>query len=392
MSRRDNMSNDEKFQQLNDDRIDYEKNTNKKKIIRIIFIGVLIFALALSGAYIGTKWALDQNLIDDGTTVLHQAADRIINDVKYSKDEQELSIQQIAALTADSVVEIKTEAAAYSYFMQQYVTSGSGSGVILTSDGYIITCYHVIENATKIIVRLNNGTEYQAEIIGQDVDNDIAILRIEANDLLPVVLGDSSKMVVGDTVVVVGNPLGELGGTVTSGILSALDRAITIGDTKMNLLQTNAAVNPGNSGGALFNAYGELIGVVNAKSSGNSIEGLGFAIPINTIKEQIEQIIEQGYVSGKRALGITVIDVNNDYLMNQYGVSDYGIYITAIAEDSLAESVGLKVKDQIISINNIEVTTVNELQQLYKNCIAKEEVIIKIIRDDIERAITFTRE
>lgn len=386
------MSNDEKFQQLNDDRIDYEKNTNKKKIIRIIFIGVLIFALALSGAYIGTKWALDQNLIDDGTTVLHQAADRIINDVKYSKDEQELSIQQIAALTADSVVEIKTEAAAYSYFMQQYVTSGSGSGVILTSDGYIITCYHVIENATKTIVRLNNGTEYQAEIIGQDVDNDIAILRIEANDLLPVVLGDSSKMVVGDTVVVVGNPLGELGGTVTSGILSALDRAITIGDTKMNLLQTNAAVNPGNSGGALFNAYGELIGVVNAKSSGNSIEGLGFAIPINTIKEQIEQIIEQGYVSGKRALGITVIDVNNDYLMNQYGVSDYGIYITAIAEDSLAESVGLKVKDQIISINNIEVTTVNELQQLYKNCIAKEEVIIKIIRDDIERAITFIRE
>ncbi len=371
-------------------------HSNKKPMkinyFRYVMIGIMIFSLALGGSYIGVLWALNNNLIDDGTTVLYQAADRVIDKLGSDHILGELSIQEIAAFTADSVVEIKTEQAAYSYFMQEYVTSGSGSGVILTQDGYIITCYHVIANATKITVYLNSGAEYDATLIGQDADNDIAILKINDANLTPVILGDSKKMVVGDTVVAVGNPLGELGGTVTSGILSALDREITIDGTKMNLLQTNAAVNPGNSGGALFNAYGELIGIINAKSSGNSIEGLGFAIPIDTIKDKIEQIIEQGYVTGKRALGITIVDINDDRLKAQYEVEEYGIYITGIEKDSVAQAEGFMLYDRIIAINNIEITTIAELQQLYKNCIAGEEVTFKIVRSGNEKNISFIRE
>ncbi|MEA5026595.1 MAG: trypsin-like peptidase domain-containing protein [Erysipelotrichaceae bacterium] len=353
--------------------------------------GFLVASLAFGGGYGGTMLALSMNQ-SDGTTVLYQTVNRTVDNLSTTDEGDELSIKEVAALTADSVVEISTEAAAYSYYMQQYVTSGSGSGVILSADGYIITCYHVIEGATKVTVRLNDGTEYDATIIGSDTENDISILKIDATDLQPAVLGDSDTMSVGDTVVAIGNPLGELGGTVTSGILSALDREITIDSTTMNLLQTNAAVNPGNSGGALFNAYGELIGIVNAKSSGDDVEGLGFAIPINSIKDSIEELISQGYVSGKRALGISIVDVTDSQTAQQYNVTDYGVYITAIQDNSLAESLGFEVGDRIVSINNIQVDSVSELQQLYSNCIAGETVTFKIMRSNTEQTISFTRD
>lgn len=370
--------------------VDIEKK--RKPIFKTFLKGIMIFSLAISGGYIGTSWAIKEHLLDDQTTVLYQAAERYINNRVVPTVNEELSISQVAALTADSVVEIKTEAAVYNNFMQQYVTSGSGSGVILTADGYIITCYHVIGNVSRIIVRLNNGEEYEASLVGQDVDNDIAIIKIKATSLSPVVIGNSSLMVVGDTVVAIGNPLGELGGTVTSGILSALDRKITIDGTSMNLMQTNAAVNPGNSGGGLFNAYGELIGIVNAKTSGNSIEGIGFAIPIDTIKDTIQQIIEKGYVTGKRMLGITIIEVNDEQTATQYGVSEYGVYITSIAADSLALEVGLKVNDRIVALNNIEIKSVAELQQLYRNSLVGETVTIKVMRNNKEIDISFIRE
>ncbi len=369
-----------------------DKEKKRKPIFKTFLKGIMIFSLAISGGYIGTSWAIKEHLLDDQTTVLYQAAERYINNRVVPTVNEELSISQVAALTADSVVEIKTEAAVYNNFMQQYVTSGSGSGVILTADGYIITCYHVIGNVPRIIVRLNNGEEYEASLVGQDVDNDIAIIKIKATSLSPVVIGNSSLMVVGDTVVAIGNPLGELGGTVTSGILSALDRKITIDGTSMNLMQTNAAVNPGNSGGGLFNAYGELIGIVNAKTSGNSIEGIGFAIPIDTIKDTIQQIIEKGYVTGKRMLGITIIEVNDEQTATQYGVSEYGVYITSIAADSLALEVGLKVNDRIVALNNIEIKSVAELQQLYRNSLVGETVTIKVMRNNKEIDISFIRE
>jgi len=367
------------------------KKTFMKNVYKKVLIGIVIIALAFGGAYFGTLVALDNQTIDDKTTVLYQAVERTITNVSTDADTS-LSIKEIATLTTSSVVEISTEATTYGSFMQQYVTSGSGSGVILSADGYIVTCYHVIEGATKIVVRLSDGTEYDATVIGSDMDNDISVLKITANDLNPAVLGDSDAMSVGDMVVAIGNPLGELGGTVTSGILSALDREITIDDTTMTLLQTNAAVNPGNSGGALFNAYGELIGIVNAKSSGDNIEGLGFAIPINSVKDSIEQLISQGYVTGKRVLGITIVNVTDTQTAQQYNVTDFGIYITAIQENSLAVSVGFEIGDRIISVNSIEVSTVSELQQLYKNCTVGDNVTFKIVRNNQEQTISFVRE
>ena len=367
------------------------KKTFMKNVYKKVLIGIVIIALAFGGAYFGTLVALDNQTIDDKTTVLYQAVERTITNVSTDADTS-LSIKEIATLTTSSVVEISTEATTYGSFMQQYVTSGSGSGVILSADGYIVTCYHVIEGATKIVVRLSDGTEYDATVIGSDMDNDISVLKITANDLNPAVLGDSDAMSVGDMVVAIGNPLGELGGTVTSGILSALDREITIDDTTMTLLQTNAAVNPGNSGGALFNAYGELIGIVNAKSSGDNIEGLGFAIPINSVKDSIEQLISQGYITGKRVLGITIVNVTDTQTAQQYNVTDFGIYITAIQENSLAVSVGFEIGDRIISVNSIEVSTVSELQQLYKNCTVGDNVTFKIVRNNQEQTISFVRE
>ena len=379
-----------------DDKIVTEKKPKQNKgfmknIYKRVVIGIVIIGLAFGGAYFGTIMALGNQTINYGTTVLYQTVERTITNVS-TDDSTTLSIKEIAALTTSSVVEISTEATTYGNYMQQYVTSGSGSGVILSKDGYIVTCYHVIEGATKITVRLSDGTEYDATVIGSDTDNDISVLKINASDLNPAVLGDSDAMVVGDTVVAIGNPLGELGGTVTSGILSALDREITIDDTTMTLLQTNAAVNPGNSGGALFNAYGELIGIVNAKSSGDNIEGLGFAIPINSVKDSIEQLISQGYVTGKRVLGITIVNVTDSQTAQQYNVTDFGIYITAIQDNSLAVSVGFQVGDRIISINSIEVSTISDLQQLYKNCTVGDNVTFKIVRNNQEQTISFVRE
>ena len=184
------------------------------------------------------------------------------------------TIKSVVEQCADAVVEIQTESiSSGGSLFQQYISSGAGSGVILTQDGYIVTNHHVIENATSILVRTRSGDEYNAQLIGSDQQSDLAVLKIDASGLTPAVLGDSTKLEVGDLAVVIGNPLGELGGTVTSGIISALDREVTIDGQVMTLMQTDAAVNPGNSGGGLFDANGDLVGIINAKSSGNNVEG-----------------------------------------------------------------------------------------------------------------------
>jgi serine protease Do len=192
-----------------------------------------------------------------------------------------------------------------------------------------------------IEVTLNNGDVYAASLIATDSKTDLAVIKIETTGLTAAILGDSDALVVGEDAIAIGNPLGELGGTVTNGIISALDREVTVEGQKMNLLQTNAAINPGNSGGGLFNAKGELIGIVSAKSSGTDIEGLGFAIPVNDVKEVVVQLIEKGYVAGRPALGVSVIDINSIQLAMQYGVSQYGVYIAEVLEDSAAEKAGL---------------------------------------------------
>lgn len=306
------------------------------------------------------------------------------------------SIKGIVKSCADSVVEItiETTQSVYSY---KYTTEGNGSGVIISEDGYILTNNHVIEGANKIQVRLRDGTEYEAKLIGNDSKTDTAVIKIEATGLKYAVLGDSSKLEVGDLAVVIGNPLGELGGTVTSGIISALEREITISGKKMNLIQTDAGVNPGNSGGGLFNANGELVGIVTAKSSGIDVENLGFAIPINDIKSVVDDLVANGYATNRAFLGVmlkdTAYSTNSPYggygsLFNMfYSQVQYGAYVESVVEDSPAEKGGIKSGDIIVSVNGNVVSTAAEVTAEVTNCSVGDEIEIGIIRDNKTKTV-----
>ena len=244
------------------------------------------------------------------------------------------TVQEITKEARPSVVEIKTESVSSDSWMQQYVTQGAGSGVIITSDGYIVTNNHVIEGASKITVTTSDQQEYDAELVGTDPITDIAVLKIKAEGLTPATYGNSDQLAVGDMAVAIGNPLGELGGTVTAGIISALDRELAIDGKTMTLLQTDSSINPGNSGGGLFNGDGQLIGIVVAKSSGSDVEGLGFAIPINKAADVAQQILENGYVSGQPSTGMSYTESSGqsstmDRLFNN-GQSTTYVYIASV--------------------------------------------------------------
>lgn len=271
-----------------------------------------------------------------------------------------LSISEIAELAADSVVEISTETVTRSTRMRQYISEGAGSGVIISKDGYIVTNNHVIDGATKITVITHDQKSYSAKLIGKDSKTDLAVLKIQASDLQPAVYGDSSKLVVGELSVAIGNPLGQLGGTVTEGIISALNRDINIDGETMNLLQTSAALNPGNSGGGLFNEYGELVGIVNAKSSGSGIEGIGFAIPINTVTGIANDIIKYGYVKGRIDTGLTLLDIADTQTALMYRVQSKGLYVLKV-NDSTSK---FKSGDRIITVDGTSISTSGELNQL----------------------------
>ena len=228
-----------------------------------------------------------------------------------------------AVFCSKSVVAITTSSASYSAFYGNYVTKGAGSGVLYAEqaddDGkvtgtYIVTNNHVIDGASEITVTLSDGTQYPAELVGTDSQTDVAVIYIPATDLKESLasLGESDSLLLGQTVLAIGNPLGELAGTVTDGIISCLEREIDIDGIKMNLLQTNAAVNPGNSGGGLFNLSGQMVGLVNAKSSGEGIEGLGFAIPVDTVKEIAGELMKNGYVTGRPKIGISGYEVTSE--------------------------------------------------------------------------------
>ena len=259
----------------------------------------------------GTALALRTNAVTEPVTAVQtvKSSTPVIRQVSTLKGVtstagEDLTYAEAAAIVKDSVVEINTEYTVRNSWFQ-YATGGAGSGVILSYDGYIITNAHVIldENmrnpADTITVRLTDGTEYRAAIVNYDTYEDIALLKIDASGLTPAHIGDSDELVVGEEVLVVGNPLGELGGTVTNGIISATEREIEVEDTMMTLLQTNAAVNLGNSGGGMFNLKGELVGIVNAKSSGSGIEGIGFAIPSNQAISIAEKLMDSDYVAEK---------------------------------------------------------------------------------------------
>lgn len=302
------------------------------------------------------------------------------------------STSEIVKKTADSVVEISTESVVTGSFAQQYVQQGAGSGVIISQDGYILTNNHVINGANSVKVRLRDGTEYDATIIGSDSDNDIALLKVNATGLSPATFGDSNSLAVGDYVVAIGNPLGELGGTVTDGIISALARKVTIEDTQMTLLQTNAQVNPGNSGGGLFNANGELVGIVNAKQSATEVEGIAFAIPINNVLDILSDLKEYGYVTGKVDLGIDFTDITSDETAFYYGVNQTGCYVLSVDSGSNAEKAGVTRGDLVTKVNDTDVSSSSDITAALEKAEVGDTVTFTVSRRGTSKTISFVLE
>ena len=298
---------------------------------------------------------------------------------------QALIIPEIAALSSNSVVEIYTEVVRSGGRMGQFVTEGAGSGVIITSAGYIATNNHVIDGAKKITVKLKNGKEYEAALIGRDSQTDLAVLKITASGLQPAVYGNSDKLVVGELAVAIGNPLGQLGGTVTEGIISALSRSIDIDGYMMTLLQTSAAVNPGNSGGGLFNDRGELIGIINAKSSGSDIEGIGFAIPVNLVRTITDALIGYGYIPGRIDFGATLLDIPDARTAMMYRVSATGVYVLQADSDS-----PLKSGDRIIRIAGKDIKSTADVKELLEKYKVGDTLSITVSRNNSSKTLELT--
>lgn len=309
-----------------------------------------------------------------------QAELTAVTDSSSSENGSALSVSDVASLTSATVVEITTETVTTDSWMQQYVTNGAGSGVIISQDGYIITNNHVIDGASKITVRLKNGTEYTASLIGTDSKTDLALLKIKAADLTTAVLGDSDRLRVGDSAIAIGNPLGKLGGTVTQGIISALDRELVIDGKTMSLLQTDAAINPGNSGGGLFNNKGELIGIVVAKSAGSNVEGLGFAIPVNEAKTIVSDLLQYGYVKGRINTGMKFLDLTTTQKALMYGVRQLGVYIQSVEAGSNAANAGFKAGDRITYVGTTKITDGTVLIQVLDQYRVGDTVSFTVVR------------
>ena len=304
-----------------------------------------------------------------------------------------LSVTEIASKVGPSVVEVTTEAVTTNAFFGQYVKSGAGSGVIISSDGYILTCAHVVSGASNITVSIGDK-DYPATLVGEDTTSDIAVVKVDATGLTPATVGNSDSLKVGESVMAVGNPLGELGGTVTSGIVSALNRSVSIQGSSsvntMSLIQMDASVSPGNSGGGLFNMNGELVGIVNAKSSDSDAEGLGFAIPVNDAVKVAQELLENGYVTGRPYLGISYYAVTDAQTAAQLGVNAYGVYIVEVVKGGPADKAGLQAGDRIVSVDGSEVATQSDLGTLMQNHKAGDAIEITVARGGQMQTVNVT--
>ena len=369
----------------------------------------LLLACVVVGGAAGAGGAAAYQQITKPDTVVYQGERPTVDvdTVANSNDGQPMTPEQLYAANLASCVGITVSTTSVNIFGQTTTSAASGSGFVLTQDGYIVTNYHVIEDAVddssvSIEVSFADGTQYTATLVGGEQDNDVAVLKIDATGLQPVTLGDSDQLVVGETVYTIGNPLGELTYSLTDGLVSALDRLITTSSTNqttgqketttLNVLQTNCDINPGNSGGPLFDSYGNVVGIVTAKytqtSSGVSAEGLGFALPINDVKEIINDLIEHGYVTGKPYLGIQVQDVSSE--AQRYGVSA-GAAVLYVADGSCAQEAGLQVNDIIVAIDDTAIDSSSALTAaLSSNYKAGDTVTLTVIRNQQQVQLTVT--
>ena len=336
--------------------------------------------LALSGSVGGETHSQILEGVRPDTTI----------DVATIDTSKEMTPAEVYAQNVASTVGITTSITT-NFFGFTTTSAASGSGFIFTDDGYILTNYHVIEDSSSIKVSTYDGSSYDAQLIGYDESNDIAVLKIEAQGLSPVVLGDSDNLNVGDSVVAIGNPLGELTFSLTSGVVSALDRQVTLSsNVTMDLIQTDCAINSGNSGGPLFNLYGEVIGITNAKysSSGSeaSIDNIGFAIPINNILNIVTSIIENGYIA-KPYIGVSVLTVDEE--TQSFGLPA-GAAVKSVTEGSPAEKAGIQVNDIITAANGTEISSSDQLVDLVSNLYEGAELKLSIYRQGQELELTVT--
>ena len=288
---------------------------------------------------------------------------------------------EVAAKVGPSVVGITTKYTYRSFFGQAYEQSGSGSGIIISDDGYVATNFHVIENANAVSVVLNTGEIYDAKVVGFDATTDLALLKISANGLAEATLGRSDSLQVGELAIAIGNPLGqELAGTVTVGVISAVNRSITMDDgSTATLIQTDAAINPGNSGGALVNAYGEIIGINSMKFSGNNVEGIGFAIPMDVAKPILTELMTNGYVTGRPLIGISLREITPEVA----AINDIpaGVQVAYVSEGGAAEKAGIKQGDTIVSVDGQIVETTKDVSDIRDKHKAGDSLRFVVNRD-----------
>ena len=305
-----------------------------------------------------------------------------------------MSDAEVYAAGVNSVVSINvTGTSGTNFFGQAVQTASAGSGFILTKDGYIVTNYHVVKDGETVKVTLYSGDEYEAKYVGGDEDYDIAVIKVEAADLQPVTLGDSGSLNVGDHVLAIGNPLGELTFSMSGGMVSCVNRAINVDGTPFNMIQTDASINPGNSGGPLFNQYGEVVGIVSAKysSTGNeSVEGLGFAIPINDVFAMIQDIMTNGYVTNKPYLGVTAGTMTEQMAAQyRYDITS-GVFIYSVEEDSAADQAGLKMGDVITKVDDTAITSMEDLTVAKKQYSAGDTCTLTVYREGQETTVELT--
>ena len=354
-------------------------------------MGLKITALALVCALLGgavgggAVWALGGGLGKNETSINVSSRPATQVAIQQVDGKTAMSDAEVYAANVNSVVSINTTGTSGTNFFGQPVqTASAGSGFVLTKDGYIVTNYHVVKDADTVKVTMYNGDEYEAKYVGGDEDYDIAVIKVEAADLQPVTLGDSDKLNVGDHVLAVGNPLGELTFSMSGGMVSSVNRAINVSGTPFNMIQTDASINPGNSGGPMFNQYGEAVGIVSAKysSTGNeSVEGLGFAIPINDVIAMIQDIMTNGYITNKPYLGITGGSMTEQMAAQyRYDITS-GVFVYSVEEGSAADKAGLKMGDVITKVDDNDIKTMEDLTAVKKKYAAGDTSTLTVYRE-----------
>ncbi len=292
-----------------------------------------------------------------------------------------MGLSSVVSDIQNCVVAINVTGTATNYYFS-YPTEGSGSGVILSEDGYIVTNNHVVSGGNNITVFLADKTSYSAKLVASDYVTDIAVLKIDAKDLDCAKIGDSSTLRVGDFALAIGNPLGEYQGSVTFGIVSALNREIVLNNKTHTMFQVDAAISPGNSGGGMFDSNGTLIGIVTAKTVSEDVEGLGFVLPINNVKTVIEDLINYGYVKGRPTLGFEVVEISSMRVAQYYGLNRLGVYVSSVEQGSFAEQCGIQYKDYISAADGESIATLERLEEIVNGKNVGDTLVLEIIRNN----------